>query len=167
MWGCGVCYLSHCPPRLFHNSPPLWVQPSRCESSPPWLPISTPPTGLDECFFFISLVVGLLCGSIFCQFWLVFVFKLLSFFGCAKRHSVCTYASILARSQIIPFSTQENRQTSWCWTTTGQGVELSVAGPHQQQREEPVQFLCMNAWWCAFKWLLEMPGVAWIFWSPH
>ena len=53
----------------------------RCRmSSPPQLPVSTPPTSLDECFYFISLVVGLLCGSIFCQFWLFFVFKLLSFF---------------------------------------------------------------------------------------
>ena len=42
------------------------------------LPVSATPTGLDECFFFISLVVGLPCGSIFCQFWLFFVFKLLS-----------------------------------------------------------------------------------------
>ena len=60
-----------------------WVcQPLPCrESSPPWLPVSTPPTGLDECFFFISLVVGLSYSSIFCQFWLFFVFKLLlSFF---------------------------------------------------------------------------------------
>ena len=38
------------------------------------------PTSLDECFFFISLVVGLPYSSIFCQFWLFFVFKLLSFF---------------------------------------------------------------------------------------
>ena len=45
------------------------------------LPISAPPTGLDECFFFISLVVGLPYSLIFCQFWLFFVFKLLlSFF---------------------------------------------------------------------------------------
>ena len=29
----------------------------------------------DECFFFISLVVGLPYSSIFCQFWLFFVFK--------------------------------------------------------------------------------------------
>ena len=43
--------------------------------------LSTPPTGLGECFFFISLVVGLPYSSIFCQFWLFFVFKLLlSFF---------------------------------------------------------------------------------------
>ena len=37
---------------------------------PPWLPISTPPTGLDKCFFFISLVVRLPFSLIFCQFWL-------------------------------------------------------------------------------------------------
>ena len=40
-----------------------------------WLPISAPPTGLDECFFFNSLVVRLPYSSIFCQFWLFFVFK--------------------------------------------------------------------------------------------
>ena len=44
-----------------------------------------PPTGLDECFFFISLVVGLPYSSIFCQFWLFFVFKLLSFFWLCKE----------------------------------------------------------------------------------
>ena len=44
-------------------------------------PVSTPPTSLDECFFFISVVVGLPYSSIFCQFVLFFVFKLLlSFF---------------------------------------------------------------------------------------
>ena len=46
-----------------------------------WLPVSTPLTSLDECFFFNSLVVGLPYSSIFCQFWGFFVFKLLfSFF---------------------------------------------------------------------------------------
>ena len=49
--------------------------PPCCESSLPQLPISTPPTSLDECFFFNSLVVRLPCSSIFCQFWLFFVFK--------------------------------------------------------------------------------------------
>ena len=44
-------------------------------SSPPQLPVFTSPTGLDECFFFNSLIVGLPYSSIFCQFWLVFVFK--------------------------------------------------------------------------------------------
>ena len=39
------------------------------------LPISSPPTGLDECFFFNSLVVRLPYRLIFWQFWLFFVFK--------------------------------------------------------------------------------------------
>ena len=54
------------------------------------LPVSAPPTGLDECFFFISLVVRLPCGSIFCQFWLIFMFKLLSFFWLCKE-AQCVY----------------------------------------------------------------------------
>ena len=63
-------------PAPFHNPPPCWVcQPPPCrESSLPQLPVSTPSTGLGECFFFISLVVGLPCSSIFCQFWLFFCF---------------------------------------------------------------------------------------------
>ena len=40
-----------------------------------WLLVSTPPTGLDECSFFNSLVVRLPYSSMFCQFWLIFVFK--------------------------------------------------------------------------------------------
>ena len=56
-------------PTLVLQSPPC------CESSPPRLPISTPPTSLDECFFSNSLVVKLPYSSIFCQFWLFFVFK--------------------------------------------------------------------------------------------
>ena len=65
-------------PALFHNPPPCWVHqpPPCCESSPPPLPVPAPPTRLDECFFFISFVVGLPYSSIFCQFWLFFVFKL-------------------------------------------------------------------------------------------
>ena len=56
-----------------------------------WLPVSAPPTGLDEYFFFISLVVGLPYSSIFCQFWLFFVFKcLLSFFWLCKE-TQCIY----------------------------------------------------------------------------
>ena len=88
-------------PALFHNPPPRWVcQPPPClESSPPPLPVSTPPTGLDECFFFISLVVRLPYSSIFCQFWLFsFLNCCCPSFGCARRHSVSAYASILAGS---------------------------------------------------------------------
>ena len=48
-------------PAPFHNPPSLWVLqlPPCHKSSLPRLPISAPPTCVDECFFFISLVVGL------------------------------------------------------------------------------------------------------------
>ena len=39
------------------------------------MPISTPPTSLDECFLFNSLDVGLPYSLIFCEFWLFFGFK--------------------------------------------------------------------------------------------
>ena len=55
------------------------------------LPVSAPPMGLDECFFFISLVVGLPCSSIFCQFWLFFVFKLLLSFFWLCEEVLCVY----------------------------------------------------------------------------
>ena len=80
-------------PAPFHNLPPRWVcQPPPCRaSSPPWLPVSAPPTGLDECVFFISLVVGLPYSSIFCQLRLFFVFKfLLSFFWLCEE-AQCVY----------------------------------------------------------------------------
>ena len=99
LWG----LLAEALPAPLHNPPPRWVhQPLPCRKAfPPWLPVSAPPTGLDECFFFISFVVGVSYSSIFCQVWLFFVFKLLlSFFGCGRRHSVSTYASILARSPL-------------------------------------------------------------------
>ena len=41
----------------------------------PQLPIPAPPTSPDECFFCNSLVVRLPYSSIFCKFWLFFVFK--------------------------------------------------------------------------------------------
>ena len=44
-------------------------QPLPCsESSPLRLPVCAPPTGLDECFFFNSLVMRLSYSLIFCQF---------------------------------------------------------------------------------------------------
>ena len=47
------------------------------------VPISAPPTGLDECLFFISLVSD----------FLAVLFSTSS--GCARRRSVSTYAAIL------------------------------------------------------------------------
>ena len=65
-------------------------------SALPWVlstrvPVSTPPTSLDECFFFISLVVRLPYSSIFCQFWLFFVFKLLLSFFWLCEEAQCVY----------------------------------------------------------------------------
>ena len=68
-------------------------------STPAALPISTPPTSLDECFFFNSFVVRFAYSLIFWQFWLFFLFLnwLFPSFGCARRWTVSTYASVLAR----------------------------------------------------------------------
>ena len=65
------------------HTPPVSVPPRECESSPPRVPISAPPTGLDECLFFISLVSNFLAVQ----------FSISS--GCARRPSVSTYAAIL------------------------------------------------------------------------
>ena len=53
-------------------SPPAAASPQVLSA---WLPVSAPLTRLGECFLFNSLVVGLPYSSIFCQFWLFFVFK--------------------------------------------------------------------------------------------
>ena len=55
------------------------------------LPVSTPPTGLNECFFFTSLVVGCPYSSIFCQFWLFFVFKFVVVLLVVQGGTVCVY----------------------------------------------------------------------------
>ena len=61
------------------------------ESSLPQLPVSVPPTGLDEGLFFISLVSDFLAVR----------FSVSS--GCARRRSVSTYAAILVLIQILFF----------------------------------------------------------------
>ena len=53
--------------------------------------LSTPPTGLGECFFFISLVVRLPHSLIFCQYWLFSVFKLLLSFFWLCEEAQCGY----------------------------------------------------------------------------
>ena len=55
------------------------------------LPVSTPPTGLDECLFFIYLVLDFLAVG----------FSVSS--GCVRRRSVSTYATILFLSLIAMF----------------------------------------------------------------
>ena len=46
-----------------------WSRHSHASPLHPPVPVSAPPTGLDECLFFISLVSPP-CRSILCQFWL-------------------------------------------------------------------------------------------------
>ena len=101
--GCGVCVT----PQLFltvyphanvgpHTLPAtawptlvLQLLPC-CKCSPSWLPVSTPPTSLGECFFFNSLVVRPPYSSIFCQFLLFLFLNLLSFFWLCKE-AKCIY----------------------------------------------------------------------------
>ena len=71
-------------------------------ASPPWLPISAPPTSLGECFFFISLIVRLPYSSISCQFWLFFVFKLLLSFFWLCKEAPCVYLRLhLGRKPVL------------------------------------------------------------------
>ena len=76
--GCKVCLT----PQLFllvypyaNVGPPAPPAATLLQVLSTWLPISTPPFDLDECFFFKSLVVKFPYSSIFWQFWLFFVFK--------------------------------------------------------------------------------------------
>ena len=62
---------------------PVYPTLRHSQSSRPQLPVSAPPTGLDECLFFISLVSDFLAIR----------FSVSS--GCARRRSVSTYAAIL------------------------------------------------------------------------
>ena len=82
MWGRRVCQWSDCLSRSSHT-PPVSVPPWPRQSSPLRLPVSAPPTGLDECLFFISLVSDFLAVR----------FSVSSV--CARRRSVSTYAAIL------------------------------------------------------------------------
>ena len=68
-----------------------------------WLPVSSPPTGLDECVFFNSLVVGLPYSLIFWQFWLFFVFKfvVVLLFG-VQRGTVYLHIHLGQKSSLFP-----------------------------------------------------------------
>ena len=77
------------PALLVAASPVLVLQLPPCHKfSPPQLLVSTPPARLGECFFFKSLLVGLPCSSIFCQFWF-FVFKFVVLLLVVQGGKVC------------------------------------------------------------------------------
>ena len=87
----GLHQLQPCPPRSTNCH--LSGSASRCLAASPLFQaaVSAPPTGLDECVVFISLVVGLPYSLIFCQFWLFFVFKLLLSFFWLCKEGQCIY----------------------------------------------------------------------------
>ena len=74
-----------------------------CLSSLPQLPVSTPPTSVNE-HFFNSLAVEFSYSPIFCQLWLFFVSKLVTVLLVVGQGRVylTTHASILARSCLHP-----------------------------------------------------------------
>ena len=79
--------------------------------------LSAPPTCLDECLFFISLVSGFLAVR----------FSVSS--GCAKRRSVSTYAAILvlyvyAFKWSTASATWEQGMGDKCWGAGGWGMEF-------------------------------------------
>ena len=114
--GYGVAFSPSVPPGFYlphvNMGPPVplataaaaWPSLPPCHhtvSSLPRLPISAPPSRLDEYFFFKSLVFGLLYTLVFWQFF-VFCFEV-SFdtsYGCVRRQSMFTYTSILVRSPL-------------------------------------------------------------------
>ena len=75
-----MCCLSHSsvvPPALPNPKCGLSRSASCCLVEFPLCPrFPSPPLLLDECFFFNSLVFGLLYSLIFCQFWLFLLFEL-------------------------------------------------------------------------------------------
>ena len=89
LWG----LLAEAWPAPFHNLPPCWVRHLRLAASPlhpgcPSLPLL--PVWMNVSFLSF-LVVGFPYSSIFCQFWLFFVFKLsLSFFWLCEE-AQCVY----------------------------------------------------------------------------
>ena len=66
--------------------------------------ISTPPTGMDECFFFNSLVLDFhMVRFSFSSGCFLFLNCCYPAFGCVRRHNVSTYASILSGSLFLTF----------------------------------------------------------------
>ena len=119
--GCAVCHPVHhnaaALPTLLHNPPPRWVRwpPPGC-LSPPLLPVwmnvsSLTPWLLD--FHTVRFSVSSGC----------FLFLNCCPFGCARRHSVSAYTSILAGNPILNF----------------------YASPFQDELENPIYFLALLA----------------------
>ena len=78
----------------------IYQPPTCCKSSPPGCHSPPPSIGLDECFFFNSLSVGVPYSLIFCQFWLFL--NLLSFFWLwEEEQCVCLCLHLGWKSTLI------------------------------------------------------------------
>ena len=86
------------------------------------MPISAPPTGLDECLFFISLVSDPLAVG----------FSVSS--GCARRRSVSTYAAILVLSAFSIFIIAENLYP-YSWKSVGHISKHFDANDHNTEEQ--------------------------------
>ena len=80
------------------------------------VPVSSPPTGLDECLFFISLVSDFLAVR----------FSVCS--GCARRRSVSTYAAILVllSCSFKPYATSGSPSPQTAMDNKGAGLFLQA-----------------------------------------
>ena len=87
------------------------------------VPVSAPPTGLDECFFFINLVSDFLAVrfSVSC--------------GCARSLSVSTYAAIL----VLPFTLSKLLSRSLSLS-----LSLSHTHTHTRQRKNGLEDYTAN-----------------------
>ena len=97
-WGAGTSLSRGIPPKFFIHHTCVWDQPI------PHLCISTPPTSLDACGFFNSIVVGLPLNSV-CDgsVWWLFYSLVVIWCGCVKRQAIFTYTSLLTRSPEFTF----------------------------------------------------------------
>ena len=77
-------------PSLFHNPPPLWVQPRCRKASLLPLPVSAPLLVWMNVSSLSPWLLDFPAVRFFCQFWLFFVFKLLSFFWLCEE-AQCVY----------------------------------------------------------------------------
>ena len=81
--------------------------------------VSTPPTSLDECFFFNSLVFGLLYRLIFWQFWLFFLLKFVVVLVLVVRGSTVCLTTSPSWLEVIIYNLNLNIspkiQCAWVW----------------------------------------------------
>ncbi|KAF6125267.1 hypothetical protein HJG60_009786 [Phyllostomus discolor] len=141
-WNCGLLSLSRSPVvapslsalecgtaqsaslHIAYPGPPVTTLPRVLSA---WLLVSTPLSGLAECVFFNSLVVGLPYSSIFCQFWLFFVFKFVAILLLVSEETQCVYINLHLGQKSLMINCSYPRCHSWqinWYQRRDQGSEL-------------------------------------------